>query len=137
MDSFTPHPPNDLAVYMFISFSRAFFTSNQPIGFFKNVPQERLRHHAKLQSFRAQRILFDLYIYCQTTFASQPYQQTHITKAYLNSIVFWHWLPIKFIIRYSNKTVIIYNKTRCKCVMHYNKIAIKCSCAPELSLSDK
>jgi hypothetical protein len=90
MDSFTPHPPNDLAVYMFISFSRAFFTSNNPIDFFKNIPPERMRFQAKLQSFRARRILFDLYIYCQTTFASQPYQQTLITNAYLYAVATVH-----------------------------------------------
>ena len=90
MESFTPHPPNDLAVYMFISFSRAFFTSNNPIDFFKNTPPERMRFQAKLQSFRARRILFDLYIYCQTTFASQPYQQTLITNAYLYAVATVH-----------------------------------------------
>jgi hypothetical protein len=90
MDGFTPHPPTDLAVYVFFALSRIYFTSNQPFDFFKGIPQERLISHAKFESFRARKILFDLFLYCQSTIAKHPYQHNLLTNAYLYAVATVH-----------------------------------------------
>ncbi len=65
MDGFAGQPPTDIAVYVFFALSRIYFTSSHPIDFFKGIPQERLLSHAKFESFKARKLLFDLYLYCQ------------------------------------------------------------------------
>ncbi len=82
MDSFTPHPPTDLAVYIFFALFRIYFTSAQPIDFFKDIPQDQIVSHAKFKSFRARKIVFNLYLYCQTTIAKHPYQHNLLTYLY-------------------------------------------------------
>ena len=90
MDGFAGQPPTDIAVYVFFALSRIYFTPSHPIDFFKGIPQERLLSHAKFESFKARKILFDLYLYCQSTIARHPYQHNLLTNAYLYAVATVH-----------------------------------------------
>jgi hypothetical protein len=90
MDPLVPHPPVDIATYIFIAFSRLYFTTNQPINFNYNQSGDALYSSYKRHSLQARKVLFQIFTLFYPFVTHNPVQQQMLESAYLYALQMIH-----------------------------------------------
>jgi hypothetical protein len=90
MDPIAPHPPIDIALYIFSAFTRIYYTSNERIDFLQTLPNVVLQDKFKVHSLQARRTLFMLYELFRPLVVRNQTQQQMLDTSYLSAIQLIH-----------------------------------------------
>jgi hypothetical protein len=90
MDASVPHPPIDHAIFIFLSFTRIYFTTSHPIDFINTLTPEQIIVNFQKLSLQARQLLHHIYTLLKHLIVAHPVQQQMLESAYLYAVQMIH-----------------------------------------------